>query len=172
MVTVKCQPWNIEGQVLLIGDAAHAIVPFFGQGMNCGFEDCTILDGLLAKERDWAKVFSQFSKERKQDSDKIADMAVENFVEMRDKVGDARFLMAKNVEKILQKEFPGQYVSRYSLVSFSRFPYGQAYEVGLIQNKILEDLCAGISRAEDVDLIKAKGLIQKDLTPVMASFFA
>ena len=172
LITVKCFPWIRNDKFALIGDAAHAIVPFFGQGMNCGFEDCSVLNGLLAKERDWAKVFSQFSKERKQDSDKIADMAVENFVEMRDKVGDARFLMAKNVEKILQKEFPGQYVSRYSLVSFSRFPYGQAYEVGLIQNKILEDLCAGISRAEDVDLIKAKGLIQKDLTPVMASFFA
>jgi kynurenine 3-monooxygenase len=170
MVTVKCQPWNVEDQVLLIGDAAHAIVPFFGQGMNCGFEDCTILDKLLAQEQDWKKVFAEFSKNRKQDSDKIADMAVENFVEMRDKVGDPRFLMAKNVEKILQKEFPRHYVSRYHLVSFSRFPYGQAYQVGLIQNEILDDLCANIVKPEDVDLKRAKALIQTKLAPVMKGF--
>jgi kynurenine 3-monooxygenase len=170
MVTIKCQPWNIEDQVLLIGDAAHAIVPFFGQGMNCGFEDCTILNKLLAKEKDWKKVFAEFSKTRKQDSDKIADMAVENFVEMRDKVADPRFLMAKNVEKILQKEFPGQYVSRYFLVSFSRFPYSQAYRVGLIQNEILEELCANIVKPEDVSLARAKSLIQDKLAPVMANF--
>ena len=184
MVTVKCQPWNQADQVLLIGDAAHAIVPFFGQGMNCGFEDCTILNRLIGREQEkgtepgpkgrgfprfdnWKKVFAEFSEIRKQDSDKIADMAVENFVEMRDKVGDPQFLMAKNVEKILQKEFPGQYVSRYFLVSFTRFPYSQAYLVGLIQNEILKELCHNLGKPEDVNLERAKILIKNSLVPIM-----
>jgi kynurenine 3-monooxygenase len=178
MVTIKCHPWNAGGNALLIGDAAHAIVPFFGQGMNCGFEDCTILDGLMRDQKgtkneiDWKSIFTDFSDRRKQDSDKIADMAVENFAEMRDKVGDPRFLMAKSVEKILQTNFPGEYVSRYFLVSFSRFPYSQAYRVGLIQHEILEELCANITRPEDVNLALAKSLIQNKLTPIMANFSA
>src|SRR5262249_32694566 len=98
MVTVKCAPWNSGGRALLVGDAAHAIVPFYGQGMNCGFEDCSILDGLLASAASWDEAFEAFSRTRKTHSDAIADMAVENFVEMRDKVADPQFLLEKAVE--------------------------------------------------------------------------
>ncbi len=91
-------------------------------------------------------------------------MAVENFTEMRDKVADSNFLLQKQVESILQKKFPGQYISRYSLVTFSLVPYRQAYEAGLAQAEILQELCAGLSQAEDVDLKKAKKLIAKKLT--------
>lgn len=96
MVTIKCSPWYVEGRAMLLGDAAHAIVPFFGQGINCGFEDCTYLVGLLDQHgADWKRVFAEFEKERKVNTDAIADMALENFTEMRDRVGDSRFLFRK-----------------------------------------------------------------------------
>lgn len=164
MVTVKCAPWNYQDRVLLVGDAAHAIVPFFGQGMNCGFEDCTELMALLdAENGDWKPAFEKFSKNRKPHSDAIADMAVENFVEMRDKVADPQFLFEKDVEKILMKEFPALYRSRYSLVTFSRTPYRQAYDLGLAQGRILGELCRGLNTPGEVDLKKAHALIQKEL---------
>ena len=96
MVTIKCSPWHVDGRVLLLGDAAHAIVPFFGQGINCGFEDCTCLLALLDRHGpDWKRVFADFEEERKINTDAIADLAVENFVEMRDRVADPRFLFRK-----------------------------------------------------------------------------
>jgi kynurenine 3-monooxygenase len=164
MVTVKCAPWHDEGRTLLIGDAAHAIVPFFGQGMNCGFEDCAALDELIGRHQSWAAAFEAFAAERKTNADAIADMAVENFTEMRDKVGDARFLLEKAVEKVLEKKFPGRYVSRYTLVSFSRTPYRKAYEVGLIQAGMLDELCKGLHDAKDVDLTLADRLIRDRLS--------
>lgn len=169
MVTVKCSPWNKEDHTLLIGDAAHAIVPFFGQGMNCGFEDCTLLIDLWKKLEDWNLVFRQFSSFRRQSTDRIADMAVENFFEMRDQVGHARFLMEKAVESILQKSFPGEYVSRYSLVTFSRAPYEVAYEVGILTRKIINKLCQNMTRIEDLDLQLASQLIRKTLKPYLSS---
>ncbi len=99
MVTIKCSPWHADGKALLLGDAAHAIVPFFGQGMNCAFEDCTYFLALLDRHGpDWPAVFSAFEKSRKADTDAIADLAIENFVEMRDRVADPRFLFRKKVE--------------------------------------------------------------------------
>lgn len=167
MGTIKCSPWNFSGNVLLLGDAAHGIVPFFGQGMNCGFEDCTILNQLLSPHLNWEEIFTAFSKARKEDTDKIADMALENFIEMRDKVGRPSFLIEKSVEAILQKHFPGQYISRYSLVTFSGVPYTAAYKIGLAQNKILKTLCEKIQSPEEVDLQKAKLLIDTHLKPLL-----
>jgi kynurenine 3-monooxygenase len=171
MVTVKCAPWSLEtknARALVLGDAAHAIVPFFGQGMNCGFEDCAVLDKLMEENGDnWNAIFSEFGRLRKPNADAIADMAVENFVEMRDKVADPAFLMEKQVEKILQKEFPGEYVSRYSLVSFSTVPYRKAYEAGTIQASILKELCDGLAAPEQVDLSRARALVTKKLAPFM-----
>jgi kynurenine 3-monooxygenase len=168
MWTVKCQPWNIGGRSLLLGDAAHAIVPFFGQGMNCGFEDCSILDDSFAKgTQDLPTLFSAFSSMRKPNADAIADMAVENFVEMRDKVADPRFVFEKEVEKVLAREFPLDYVPRYGLVTFSRVPYRTAYEAGVRQQAILSELCNGIETPEQVDLVKAKKLITDKLTPLL-----
>jgi kynurenine 3-monooxygenase len=173
MHTIKTEKWNVGGTVLLMGDAAHGIVPFFGQGMNCGFEDCTVLDKCLEEfspknENDWSKMFDHFVKLRRENTDSIADMAVENFVEMRDKVGDPKFLMAKGVEKLLQNKFPGRYISRYSLVTFSNVPYVVAYEAGTITDEILGELCSSIKSPEEVDLVKAEKLIDQKLAPLLA----
>ncbi|MBI1862172.1 MAG: FAD-dependent monooxygenase [Deltaproteobacteria bacterium] len=161
MVTVKAGPWFVKGRVLLLGDAAHAIVPFFGQGMNCGFEDCSVLNECLEKwGEDWDAAFDDFYSRRKSNADAIADMAIENFIEMRDKVADTRFQLEKKVERLLQAAFPSRYVPRYTLVSFTRTPYREAYEKGLIQQKILDELCDGIEIAEDVDIARAKKLVE------------
>jgi kynurenine 3-monooxygenase len=167
MVTVKCAPWHLDGRALLVGDAAHAIVPFFGQGMNCGFEDCSLLNQWMGRHDSWSTLFSEFSALRKIDADAIADMAVENFIEMRDKVGDNRFLLEKNVEKVLEKRFPGEYVSRYALVTFSRVPYRLAYDAGIVQSEILAELCRDLSSADQVDLKRASELIRAKLAPVL-----
>ena len=167
MVTVKCSPWHLEGRAMLLGDAAHAIVPFFGQGMNCGFEDCSILNDHMDRHRNWETLFSEVSRLRKGDADAIADMAVENFTEMRDKVGNQQFLLEKNVEKVLMTRFPGEYVSRYSLVTFSRLPYRLAYEAGVIQAEILGELCRGLLSPDQVDLKKAAELIRAKLAPIL-----
>lgn len=168
MVTVKTSPWHLGSEALLLGDAAHAIVPFFGQGMNCGFEDCVALDSLMSeKGDDWPRIFPEFYELRKQNADAIADMAVENFIEMRDKVGDPRFLLEKQVEKKLQLEFPSDYISRYGLVSFSLVPYRLAYEAGLIQAEILKELCRDLTSPQDLDMNLAAALIQERLQPFM-----
>lgn len=175
MVTVKTKRWNVEGRVLLMGDAAHGIVPFYGQGMNCGFEDCTVFDDNFDRFRtkdgavDWAGLFDFMTRERVPNTDAIADMAVENFVEMRDKVGDAKFLMQKAVEKILQEKFPGKYVSRYSLVTFSNVPYALAQEAGAAQQRMLSELCAGLSDANHVDLVRAEKLIETIPAPSLST---
>lgn len=173
MATVKCFPWNVAGQALLLGDAAHAMVPFYGQGMNCGFEDCTVLGESLDRvggKVDWAGVFDDFARRRKPDTDAISEMAEENFIEMRDKVADPRFLMVKKVEKILQEKFPREYIPRYSLVAFRRAPYRLAQAAGAAQNGILSELCRDIPRAEDVDLNWALSLIREKLSPVLKAY--
>jgi kynurenine 3-monooxygenase len=167
MVTVKSAPWHVGGQALVLGDAAHAIVPFFGQGMNCGFEDCVVLDGLLARHSRWEDAFAEFFRLRKTNADAIADMAVENFIEMRDSTASPRFLLEKQVEKVLLNAFPGQFLSRYTLVSFSRVPYRLAYEVGAIAGRIVSELSEGLTRAEDVDLEKAGRLVRERLVPFL-----
>ncbi len=169
MDTVKCGPWFRNDDALLIGDAAHAIVPFFGQGMNCGFEDCSVLNELIGdagEEIDWAQLFNRFYKKRKDNTDAIADMAVENFVEMRDKVADSRFQLEKAVEKILEKRFAGKYISRYGLVTFSNVDYQLAFQAGQIESELLAALCQGIESAESVDLKMAEHLIKEKLSPL------
>jgi kynurenine 3-monooxygenase len=127
LVTVRCNPWNYGNKILLIGDACHAIVPFFGQGMNAGFEDCTILDSLMDKfDEDWTAIIEEFNASRIEDANAIADLALANFIEMRDKVADPRFLLWKKIEKHLHERFPKEFQSVYSMVSFSHVPYSQA----------------------------------------------
>lgn len=167
MVTVKCSPWHAEGKALLIGDAAHAIVPFFGQGINCGFEDCTTLLELLDRHgADWSRVFQEFESARKVNTDAIADMAVENFVEMRDRVGDPRFLFRKKVELALEAKFPRLFVPKYAMVTFHRVPYSVALMRGRVQDRILSELCDPIARIDDLDWNLAHRLIRRDLTPL------
>ena len=106
LITVKCEPWNYKDKSLLLGDAAHAIVPFFGQGMNSGFEDCTVLNEIMNQESDWDVIFNRFSSERKKDGDAIADLALQNFIEMRDLVGNKDYLLRKKIEKKIYEKYP------------------------------------------------------------------
>ena len=148
MVTVKCKPWHIDGKVMLLGDAAHAIVPFFGQGMNCGFEDCSVLGELMAKhgDRKWSALFDELELSRKPNADAIADMALENFIEMRDTVADAKFQFKKQIGFELERRYPDQFIPRYAMVVFHpEIPYAQARQRSEIQDKILEELCSGVS---------------------------
>ncbi|HKU28421.1 MAG TPA: NAD(P)/FAD-dependent oxidoreductase [Candidatus Sulfotelmatobacter sp.] len=166
MVTVKCSPWHVGDKVLLVGDAAHAIVPFFGQGINCGFEDCTILLDLLDQHGgDWARIVRDFEQARKANTDAIADLAVENFVEMRDLVGDSRFLFRKRVELALEEKYPDTFVPKYAMVTFHRIPYAMAKKRGEIQDRILGEICT-VNRIEDLDWRKADQLIRTQLTPL------
>ncbi len=170
MVTVKCSPWHVQGKALLLGDAAHAIVPFFGQGINCGFEDCTVLLDLLDRHgAEWERVFSEFEESRKKNTDAIADLAVENFVEMRDRVADPRFLFRKKVELALEAKYPQRFVPKYSMVTFHRIPYATAMKRGQIQDRMLTQLCERVERIEDLNWSQADALICSELSPLELS---
>ncbi len=167
MVTIKCSPWHMHGRTLLLGDAAHAIVPFFGQGINCGFEDCSYLVELLDRHgADWTRVFAEFEKDRKVNTDAIADMAIENFTEMRDRVADSQFLFTKKVELALEARYPNLFIPKYAMVTFHRIPYSVALARGTIQQRILSELSKRVHRIEDLDWDKADRLIHRDLTPL------
>jgi len=166
MATIKCFPWHVGGCALLLGDAAHAIVPFFGQGINCGFEDCTCFLNLLDRHPDWERVFAEFEAARKINTDAIADLAVENFVEMRDRVADPRFLLRKRVELALEEKYPQLFVPKYAMVTFHHTPYAVALQRGAVQDRLLTDLCYGMERVEDLDWRKADQLIRGALTPL------
>jgi len=128
LATVRCGPWHYRDKVLLLGDAAHAIVPFYGQGMNCAFEDCTVLnDSLRQHAPDWDKTFREFYHARKPNTDTIADLALHNFIEMRDHTGSTYFRFKKAAERIMDRLVPG-YTPLYSMISFSRIPYAQALD--------------------------------------------
>jgi kynurenine 3-monooxygenase len=166
--TVRVSPWHLDGRTVLIGDAAHAIVPFFGQGMNCGFEDCVVLDGLIDRHGgSWDEILAAFTRARRPDAEAIADMALDNFVEMRDRVGDPAFLLRKEVEHRMELAFPSEYRSRYSMVTYSSIPYRVALEAGRIQEGILRELCAGLARAEELDLARARRLVRERLGPLL-----
>jgi len=140
LVTVKCFPWT-KNKTLLIGDAAHAIVPFYGQGMNAGFEDCRVLNQLLDKASDWPTLFSEFQKSRKPDTDAIAQLALDNFIEMRDLVADANFLLRKKIEAKLNQQFPEKWIPLYSMVTFhDNIRYADALAIGLKQKRIMDEV--------------------------------
>lgn len=131
LVTVKCFPWAAGGSTLIMGDASHAIVPFYGQGMNAGFEDCTVLNDVLDDYNgDMAAAIHAFEQIRKADTDAIADLAMRNFVEMRDLVADDRFVLRKKVEKLIHQKYPEDFLPLYSMVTFSHTPYAEALATG------------------------------------------
>lgn len=159
--TVRCQGWHDGGNGLLIGDAAHAVVPFHGQGMNAGFEDCVALDRQLETHGDnWAAAFSAFEAERKPSADAIADMALENYIEMRDSVRDPKFQLRKELAWKLETLYPDQFIPRYSMVMFHLLPYADAYARGRIQAAILEDLTKTADTLDQVDLDHARKLVE------------
>jgi kynurenine 3-monooxygenase len=141
LVTVKCYPWIKNDRFALIGDAAHAIVPFFGQGMNCGFEDCDVLDELMTTwGEDWTKILEEYQRLRKPDGDAIADLAIYNFVEMRDRVADPRFLFQKKIEGLLHETYPDRWIPAYAQVTFSpHIRYSEALANGQKQEAIMQE---------------------------------
>lgn len=144
LVTVKCKPWVWDDKIALIGDAAHAIVPFYGQGMNCGFEDCVVLNELIDKhQHHWPAILEEYQHLRKPDGDAIADLAHANFIEMRDKTADARFLLQKKIEARFSDKYPDKWIPLYSMVTYSpEIRYSTALKEGNRQQAIMDKIMA------------------------------
>ncbi len=162
--TVHAEPWHLGGSVLLLGDAAHAIVPFHGQGMNAAFEDCSVLDELLEAHANWDEVFTGFEARRRVDTEAIARMAIENYLEMRDAVRDAGFVRRRSIGLALERAYPERFIPRYSMVMFHpEIPYAVALARGEIQASILAELDQGDG---DFDATRASALVAERLPPL------
>jgi kynurenine 3-monooxygenase len=166
--SVSADPWHATGRALLIGDAAHAIVPFHGQGMNCCFEDCIELDRCVAKHSSWQAAFSEFGAARKPNTDAITAMALENYLEMRAHVADPKFRLQQALSLELERRFPRRFIPRYSMVMFHHeIPYRIALERGAAQAAILSDLTGGsVTSLTDVDFERAAREITSRLEPL------
>lgn len=158
LVTVKCFPWTFDDKLALIGDAAHAIVPFYGQGMNCGFEDCVVLDELITKHKEnWHEIFSEYESLRKPDGDAVADLALNNFIEMRDKTADPKFLLQKKIEARFSAKYPDKWIPLYSMVTYSpQIRYSTAMKEGARQEEIMKGIMAmpGIEQKWDSEEVE------------------
>ncbi len=165
LATVYTNNWHVDSRVLLIGDAAHGIVPFHGQGLNCCFEDCLALDRLLDEHSDWQSAFAAFSAERRPNSDAIARMAIDNYLEMRDAVRKPSFQLQKELSLALERRHPKRFIPRYSMVMFhAEIPYAEAERRGEIQLAILEETTRGLRSLDEVDLAYADHLVMERLT--------
>lgn len=165
--TVRCPRWRADDFALLLGDAAHAIVPFHGQGMNCGFEDCQALDRALEEaEGDWDRAFALTEERRRPNAEAIADMALENYVEMRDSVRDPIFKLKKQLGWALEERYPDRFIPRYSMVMFHHLPYADAQSRGRIQAEIMDELLKDADSLDQVDMNRAEALIHEKLPPV------
>lgn len=144
LVLVRCNPWHISDKVVLMGDSAHAIVPFYGQGMNSGFEDCRVLDELIDElHSDYSAIFAEYTRLRQPDGNAIADLALQNFIEMRDLVADESFLLRKKIEKKIYEKHPDKWIPLYSQVTFSpNIRYSDAIANGKRQEKIMDGIMA------------------------------
>ncbi|MFD0727200.1 FAD-dependent oxidoreductase [Lysobacter brunescens] len=151
LATLYLDRWHLDGRAVLLGDAAHAMVPFHGQGMNCAFEDCVSLASHLALDRDLASAFAAFEAERRPNAAAIQAMALENYREMSDRVDDADFLLQRQLERQLAERHPGLFVPRYAMVSFMRVPYATAYERGRIQRALLVEATTGRDSLDGID---------------------
>lgn len=151
--TLRCNPWHLDGRALLIGDAAHAMVPFYGQGMNCAFEDVCVLDSLIEKYGfDWTKVFSEFEQLRMPQASAIQQMAEENFYEMRDATADPVFRRKRELETLLEQKYP-DYFSKYSMVTFrEELPYTRARDLGNAQDRLLMEICKNITSISELNI--------------------
>jgi kynurenine 3-monooxygenase len=149
LVTVKCWPWTFDSKIALIGDAAHAIVPFYGQGMNCGFEDCVVLNKLIDKHKEnWTAVFAEYETLRKPDADAIADLAIGNFVEMRDKTADPKFLLQKKIEARFSEKYPDKWIPLYSMVTYTP---DIRYSVAMLEGQRQEEIMKQVMRIADLE---------------------
>ena len=148
--SIYCNKWNYKDVAIIMGDAAHAIVPFFGQGMNASFQDCTVLNDLISlHKKKLGKVFKDFGRNHVINGHAIANMALENYIEMRDLVNDENYKNYRKMELFLEKKFPGRFIPRYSMVSFNEISYSEVYKRGEIQSKIIKDFISGkISKIE------------------------
>jgi kynurenine 3-monooxygenase len=167
--TVHCRPWSFANRVLLVGDAAHAIVPFHGQGMNAAFEDCVVLDELIGRHQrasghDWPAIFAGFEAERAPNAHAIAEMALENYREMRDDVRDPKFQLRADLSFELERRFPRRFIPRYSMVMFHpEISYAEAQRRGALQTQILRELTDSTEALDRVDLTLAAKLINSRL---------
>jgi kynurenine 3-monooxygenase len=144
LVTIRCRPWHMDGRVLLFGDAAHVVVPFLGQGMNAAFEDCRVLDQCLARHGpDWQAAFHHYEQERKEHVDALAEMCIDNFLEMRDKVGSILFRLRKKIQLLLHKCFPRWYLPLYTLITFTTIPYAAARRRVHVQDWVIRGIVGG-----------------------------
>ena len=166
--TVSASPWHFRGMTALIGDSAHAIVPFHGQGMNCCFEDCVEFDACILKDASWERVFAEFSALRKPNTDAIAAMALDNYLEMRDRVAHPKFQLQQALSLELERRFPQRFIPRYSMVMFHHeIPYQTALQRGTVQTELLAELTAGaVSTLSDIDFERAEREIRARLAPL------
>jgi kynurenine 3-monooxygenase len=162
--TVRCRRWHDGGNVLLIGDAAHAIVPFHGQGMNLAFEDCMLLERILEAKQGWEEAFAAFETEQGPNANAIADMALENYVEMRDTVRDPKYKLRKELSFELERRLPGRFIPRYSMVMFhDEIPYAVAQQRGAVQQELLDDLVRNAARLDEIDMNAAEAMVRARL---------
>ncbi len=150
--TIKCAPWYYKDECLLIGDAAHGIIPFFGQGMNSAFEDCRILDELLEQYNDdWSRVMPIFYGQRKLNTDAVAELSMGNYHEIHSDIRNPKFLLQKQVEHQLMEKYPDRYVSKHILVMFTNTPYARALALGDIQTELLNKICSSINDVDELN---------------------
>lgn len=164
--TLYLDRWHHRDTAVLVGDAAHAMVPFHGQGMNCAFEDCLALCQAIDAEAEWDAAIARYQRERQANAAAIQAMALENYIEMRDRVDDADFLLQRALERELAARHPERFVPRYSMVSFRRTPYAMARARGETQREILQTLCAGKSDIAQIDFALASELVHRRLEPL------
>ena len=162
LVTIKCYPW-VKNKILLIGDASHAVVPFYGQGMNSGFEDCRVLNDLMEKYNDdWDQILPEFQQQRKPDADAISELALQNFIEMRDLVADEKFLLRKKIESKLHEKFPNQWIPQYSMVTFhDEIRYSEARDIGEKQKQIMDEIMAIPDIEDKWEKLDFKAIVNK-----------
>jgi kynurenine 3-monooxygenase len=165
--TVYANRWSAGGMTGLIGDAAHAIVPFHGQGMNCCFEDCLEFSAAVARNTTWPDVFAEFFASRKPNTDAIAAMALENYLEMRERVVDPRFRLQQSLALELERRHPQRFIPRYSMVMFHHeISYRTAQLRGDIQTRLLAELTANAATLQDIDYERASREINCELSPI------
>src|SRR5690606_37814161 len=166
--TLYLDRWHLGGDAVLLGDAAHAMVPFHGQGMNCPFEDCVALAVHMERAPDLASAFAAFERERMPDALAIQNMALDNYIEMRDLVDDPGFLLQRELERALQERHPDRFVPHYAMVTFMRIPYSVALERSEVQRGILVEATRGLESLEGVDWAAADAAVERLLPPLEA----